>query len=379
MRTTAITIAAWLLIAAAGDGPKPPPGVVSMTPEQQHSVGLQTAKAERRLISEPVRVPGTIAFDPGHLAIVRPLAPARTVQLLVQPDDQVQAGQALATIDIPDLVTAQESLSSARASLREAEAGVAVARDALRRGEILARDGSLARAEADRRRLALTQTEASVQSARDHVAALQTQVDRLHPGNDLGTATLTAPIAGIVQTVGITPGETFDTTTNAFTVADLSVVVAMAQVPEASAAQVSVGSSVQVHITSDPGRSWNGNVVALGASLDPQGRTLPARITLDNHDHALRIGMFVEATITTDKGREGVTVPAAAVQFVGEKRVAFTVLGNNTFQSHDLTLGVEQPDWIEVRQGLDAGAEVVTQGSFALKSLLQQSMLDGGG
>ncbi len=350
-----------------------------MSQEQQRTVGLQTARAQRRPITEPVRVPATIAFDEGHVAVLRALAPARVIRLLVQPDDEVHAGQALAELDIPSLITEEENLASARASSHEAEAGVAVARDAVRRGEILARDGSLARAEAERRRLVLAQVQASAESARNHVEALRTQVDRLHPGSEPGDATLVSPIGGIVASVGATPGELIDTTTNSFTVADLSVVVAMAQVPEASAALVQAGGSAKVRMTPDSGRTWNGHVVALGASLDPRARTLPARIILDNQDHALRAGMFVEATVTSDRGRDDVTVPAAAVQFVGDKRVAFTPLGGNRFQSHDLTLGVEQPDWVEVRKGLNAGDEVVTQGSFALKSLLQEAMLGGGG
>ena len=375
--------AAWLLIAAAPDSQnshqKDPPGSVMMSQEQQRTVGLRTARVERRPITEPVRVPATIAFDQGHVAVLRPLVPARVVRLLVQPDDAVHAGQALATLDIPSLVIAEENLASARASATEAEAGVSVARDALRRGEILARDGSLAHAEAERRRLTLAQAQASADSARNHVEALRTQVDRLHPEGTHGAATLVSPIGGIVVNVGATAGELIDTTTNTFTVADLSVVVALAQVPEASAALVGVGDQAKVRMTPDSGRTWNGQVAALGASLDARARTLPARIILDNQDHALRAGMFVEATITSDRGRDDLTVPAAAVQFVGDKRVAFTPLGDNRFQSHDLTLGVEQADWVEVRNGLNLGDEVVTQGSFALKSLLQEAMLGGGG
>jgi multidrug efflux pump subunit AcrA (membrane-fusion protein) len=76
-----------------------------------------------------VRVPGTIGFDQGHVAVVRLLAAARIVRLLVQPDDTVHAGQPLATLEIPSLVKAQEELATARASVQEAEAAVEVAKD----------------------------------------------------------------------------------------------------------------------------------------------------------------------------------------------------------------------------------------------------------
>jgi len=379
----AVLIAALCLaLGAAKDEPAPkdPPGVVRMTAEQQKTVKLQTARADRRPITEPVNVTGTVAFDQGHVAVLRPLAQARVLRLLAQPGDTVRAGQPLAELDIPSLSTAQADLTSAQASVREAEAAVAVARDSLRRGEALARDGSLARAEAERRRLVLAQADAAAEAAKARSGALQAEVARLNPGARPGAGSLSSPIAGVVVSVGVTPGELVDTTGGAFTVADLSVVLVLAQVPEASAPLIAVGDAARVRVASGGGgRSWNGKVVSLGAALDQQARTLPARIQLANPDGALRSGMFVDVTLTSDHGRDAVVVPSGAVQLVGDKRVAFTPLGGDRFQSHDLTVGLEQQDWVEVDKGLSAGDEVVTQGSFELKALLQKAMLGGAG
>jgi len=373
--------AAALLTLAAAKPPEPkdPADVVRMSGEQQKTVQLQTARAERRPITEAVRVPGTVAFDQGHVAVLRSLSQARVVRLLVEPGDTVHAGQPLAELDSPGLADAQAGLATANATEREAAAGVAVARDSLRRGEILARDGSLARAETERRRLTLAQADAAVDSAHAHAAALQATVARLNPGSTPGLARLVAPIAGVVVVVGITPGEVADTTGGGLTVADLSVMLVLAQVPEASAPLIAVGDSARVRLTAGGGRVWSGKVVALGAALDTQARTLPARIQLDNSDRALRSGMTVDVTLTSDRERDDVVVPSGAVQMVGDKRVAFTRLDGDRFQSHDLTLGVERQDWVEVRQGLKAGDEVVTQGSFELKALLQKAMLGGAG
>lgn len=366
-------------MAAGRDPPKDasqdPPGVVRMSDEQQGTVKLQTARAERRPITEPVHVPGTVAFDQGHVATLRPLAQARVLRLLVQPGDPVRPGQPLAELDIPSLTTAQTSLTAAQASVREAEAGVAVARDALRRGELLARDGSLSRAEAERRRLVLAQANAAAESARARAAALQAEVGRLNPGGKPGTGALVSPINGVVVTVGANPGELVETTAEAFVVADLSVVLVLAQVPEAGVPLLAVGDPARMRLAGNP-RTWTGKVVALGAAIDPQARTLPARIQIANGDGALRSGMFVDVTLTSDRGRDDVVVPSAAVQTVADKRVAFVPLGGGRFQSRELTLGVERQDWTEVRGGLAAGDEVVTQGSFELKSLLQKAMLD---
>jgi cobalt-zinc-cadmium efflux system membrane fusion protein len=350
-----------------------------MTPTQQHTSALETSKAVERRITEPVRVPGTIGFAQGHVAILRPLAAGRLVSLLVSAGDHVQAGQPLATLDTPSLVTAQEQLASARATWRSATAAVAVARDAARRADILSQDGSMSRAEAEQRRLLLTQARAEADAARDRAATLQSEVTRLNPGTVPGLARLTSPIPGVVAAIAVTPGEMIDTAAPALTVADLSVVLVAAQIPEASAHLIAVGDVATLHLAAGDDRSWTGTVASLGASLDPQARTLPARIVLPNPDAVLRDGMVVDVTITSDRGRMGVTVPSAAVQLVGDRHVAFVPVGANKFQSRDVTLGVEGPDWTEIRQGLRAGDTVVTNGSFALKALLQQDLLGGAG
>ena len=351
-----------------------------MSQEQQHTIKLQTARAEQRPITEALRVPGTVAFDEGHVARLRPFAQGRVLRLLVQPGDPVRAGQPLAELETPLLTNDEENLAAARASVREAEAGVAVARDALRRGVILARDGSLSRAEAERRRLVLAQAEAAADTAHARVAALQAEVKRLGAAATPGVSVLSSPLAGVVVQVGVTPGGIADPgAAEAFLVANLSVVVVLAQVPEASASLVQVGDPARIHLAAGGDRTWDGKVIALGAALDPQARTLPARIEIANPDGALRAGMFVDVSITSNRGRDDVTVPAGAVQMVGDKHVAFTPMDGDRFQSHDLTLGVERQDWVEVRQGLHAGDEVVTQGSFELKALLQKAMLGGSG
>jgi len=53
--------------------------------------------------------------------------------------------------------------------------------------------------------------------------------------------------------------------------------------------------------------------------------------------------------------------------------------GDGRFQSHELKVGVQRQDWIEVESGLSDGDEVVTTGSFELKAILQKSMLGGAG
>ncbi len=76
--------------------------------------------------------------------------------------------------------------------------------------------------------------------------------------------------------------------------------------------------------------------------------------------------MLVPITFSADRGRNGLEVPALAVQTIGDKPVAFVRTGPDRFEPHDLTLGVPRPDIVEVRKGLSEADEVATDGSFQL-------------
>ena len=371
-------------LAAKGDGkqdrsPKDPPGVVRVGAEAQRNMGLKFTHPTRARIAQPVQAPGTVMFDQGHVARLRPFAQGRVMRLLVAPGDSVRAGQPLVELDTPSLADGRDTLAGAQAALRQAQAELDVAEAAQRRGEMLARDGSLSRAEAERRRAETARARASVDTARATVTAGESRIARLAPlpGGAPGTATLTSPIDGVVVTVGITPGEVVDPATEALVVADLSIMAAIAQISESQATLVRVGDPARIRLTAGPDRTWTGEVVATAAQLDAQSRTLSARILLPNPDRALRAGMLVQITLSADRGRDGLEVPASAVQTIDDKPVAFVRTGPDRFERHDLTLGVQRPDIVEVRKGLSEADEVATDGSFQLKAILQRDLLGG--
>ena len=107
-------IVAAVLFAAIPAQAADPPGLVHMTEEQQRTVKLQTAAAERRPITESVRVPGSITYDLGHVAILRPFGQGRVTRILVAPSEVVAAGQVLVELDMPSLLTAEQDLLTAR-------------------------------------------------------------------------------------------------------------------------------------------------------------------------------------------------------------------------------------------------------------------------
>ncbi|WP_428391512.1 efflux RND transporter periplasmic adaptor subunit [Lichenicoccus sp.] len=386
MRRACVGLAA-MLLAAAGPGAPQSGGkdVVRMSEAQQKTIGLQTEPVVRQPIIRAVHVPGEIIFDPSRVADLRPLAESRVIRLLVQVGETVRVGQGLASLQSTSIAADQSLLTEAEASERETRTQIAVAREALHRAVILVRDGAMARAQQDQRRLLLAEAEARQSAAGARAANLRDRLQRLGASGKGGLATLTSPIPGQVTQIGVTPGQVAGPgmTQSAIVVADLSSVVVLAQVPEAQAAVVKVGDKAAVQFASGQAggaaSSWTGSVASVGAALDSTARTLPVRINLANPDGVLHSGMFVDVTLFDRAGHQGLVVPPDAIQTIADKPTAFTPEGKDGFRSHTLELGVSRQDWVEVRHGLSVGDKVVTQGSFALKAVMQKTLLEGGG
>lgn len=356
------------------------PATVAMSAEQRRTVGLTVTEVAARPIVRANRVPGTIVFDPALVARLRPIAEARVVRLLVQPGETVASGAALAVLASPTVASAQETQIADRALLAEARVGVEVAQAALERGIVLARDGSLAWAEAQRRRLLLAQARANEASVQARMRAGSARLAELGAGEGVGTQRLTTPIGGVVALVGVSPGQVVGPAMagDAFTVADLSRVDAMLQVPQDETAGLRVGEVAGVQLVSGGQRGWAGRIVSIGAAIEAASRTLPVRIALDNPDGALRSGMFVTAMLYDPLGKDGPVVPPDCVQLIGSRHVVFSPAGEGKFSVREVRLGVQRQDWVEISHGLSVGDRVVTTGAFALKSVLQQQMLGSG-
>lgn len=363
--------------ATKGDDAPADPDNVTLDAAGQKRIGLAFGQAETRRIVLPVRVPGTVAFDERRVTHLKPRTPGRVLSLAVQPGDRVEAGQTLATLDAAGLLDARNGLTAAQAALGEAQASEAVAALQLRRGQEQLTFGGVAQAEVERRQVDLAKARAAVQSAQANVEMYRAQYRRLAPaeGAAPGTSAVVTPISGVVTSVGVTLGEVVDTGRDAFTVADPTRILVLASLFGPDIAHVKAGDAATVE-SPIPGRPpFTGHVRSVNAALDPATNTAPARIELDNPGDLLRANMFVSVTIAADLGRDGVTVPAAAIQQTEPGPIAFVRVAPDRFERRAVKLGIQRSDWVEVLSGVAAGESVATTGSFGLKAILLRSLL----
>jgi len=133
-----------------------------------------------------------------------------------------------------------------------------------------------------------------------------------------------------------------------------------------------------VRVSAYPETVFHGAITYVGAVIDPATRTVTARSEIPNPDRRLRPEMFAEVTLLAQE-ESVLAVPRSAVQQVGSRTIVFLSRGPRRFESREVKIGESSTDYIEVKTGLKEGDEVVTQGSYALKSeALREQMSMGG-
>lgn len=329
-------------------------------------IRLDTAST---ITTSGLAVTGTITYDANRVSHIGARTEGRVVSLRVPLGARVGAGQTLALLESP-------AVGQIRAQEREAEELRGIARENFAREQRLAAQGISSRKELLDAEAELRRTEAALRSAEAQLAALGAGHGS---GGQFG---LTAPFAGIVVARDASIGEMASPTDTLFTVADLSRVWIELNVFERDLARVRVGQSVGVSVTAYPGRTFPGRIVYLGAALDPESRTVPARVEIPNGDRALKPGMFASASIQVSEGGAPVVVVSKdAVQEVEGKSVVF-VPGTKPGEFRTVAVEVGEPvgnNRVTILSGLTAGARVVVAGAFALRSELAKSEIGEGG
>lgn len=343
---------------------------VRLDPHVVQSNGIGTEPAVRRALLGSLQVPAEVRVNPDQTAHVSPLLPGRIAEPKAALGQRVQRGAVLATVHSAELSRSRGALRAAKARKRAADAGLVRAEALVGEGIAAAKSKVEARSRAEQ--------------AEAEVAAMRSALAVLGKGEGLGvTLALTSSIDGTIVERHASRGEYVDETSDPFVVANLDAVWVMGQVYEQDVARVSVGMRAEAAFIAYPGRAWVGTVDYLAPTLDPRTRTMAVRMVVENPDGELRPGMFGTLALQGESAdaTDGtvLAVPTSAVSTLGERSVVF-VAGDEAgeFIATDVILGTTARGLVEIRGGLAAGEDVVTQGAFVLKSILLKNSIGEG-
>lgn len=186
---------------------------------------------------------------------------------------------------------------------------------------------------------------------------------------------LKAPRDGVITERRGAVGELVDKAAPIYTISDPSDLWVIAEVKERDLAAVKPGQNAAFKVIAYPGETFRGRVARLGSQIEEDSRTLEARIETDNPGGRLKPGMFADVEITTTILDGVIVIPDSALQSDGDQRVVFVVRGNGQFEKRPVVLGLEQNGHVQVLEGLTPGDQIVTDGSFILKSELLKGEL----
>ena len=319
---------------------------ISITASHQKHMDLTTTVVEMRHLSRNVRTSARIIPDEKRLSYVTTKVGGWVERLYVNVTGQaVRRGQQLLTIYSPEvLATQEEYLSALAVSKRFSQSKVP---SVVQSGQDLL--------QAARRRLELW----DISDAQ--IKALE------RSGKAQRVVTLYSPASGYVSEKTVLPGQKIMPGDPLLTVSDLSTVWAEADIYESDLRFIKVGMPVTLTLPYWPGKTFPGKISFLNPFLDPQTRTLKARLDVPNPELLLKPDMYGNMTLSFDLG-ERIALPVSAVMPTGKRNLVFVETNGTELTPVDVTLGERSGDYYEVLSGVKAGDRVVTSANFLVDS-----------
>lgn len=235
----------------------------------------------------------------------------------------------------------------------------------------------IAAAEQQRRESELVSSEAEWQAARDRMHILgMTDVDikQLERSRKIQSITaLRAPIDGVVIDRKVSQGQVLEPADLAYTIADLSQIWVVGEVPERYSSEMYREKAVTVTIPALAGEERKTQLSYVADTVTPQTRTLRVRAVLDNSDGRLKPDMLA-TLIIEGKAKKRLAIPETAIVREDNSDKVFVQVGQGQFELVSVKLGEEENGLRPVESGLKQGQEIVSDGVFYLNAdrLLKQ-------
>jgi Cu(I)/Ag(I) efflux system membrane fusion protein len=311
---------------------------VKVSLDKVQRTGVRTEKAEKRVVSRPVRGVATVRHDESRLWIVTVRSDGYIEDLFVNKTGQhVREGEPLFRFYSPQIQVAQADLM--------------VALRAHGRGS-----------------RSTDNLEGAMQKLRN-LAVPESRIEEVRKTmSNPRTIDWASPATGDVIEKRVIQGQRVNAGDELFRIADHSRVWVVADIAEADIGAIQEGTRATVTLRSFPGDPQEGVVAFIYPELmKPETRTVSLRIELPNPDGKMRPGMYADVLFDTGAGGAPVlAVPSSAVIDSGTRQAVLVAKGEGRFEPREVKLGRRGAAYTEVTEGLSEGEEVVTSATFLI-------------
>jgi cobalt-zinc-cadmium efflux system membrane fusion protein len=391
-------------------------GEVALTEEQIKFMGIETQKLQLQNVSGYIKVNGEVAINPDQESKVGSIIPGRIKKIYVREGSFVRAGQTLALIENLDLVNAQVEYLEAKHEYEHAK--LEYERQSKLASDNIGSRKELAKLKADYEHavVGMKSAEQKLFSYKIPKSMLENYEDTTDHSELQRYYPISAPIAGTVVGRNVTVGQYVETSGDMFHIVNTSTVFVDLNVFEQDLPYVSQGQKVSLEVSVNPYEVYEGTVTYINKVFDDQKRTVKVRVAINNKREKLLPNMFVAARIYINQ-ESVLAVPLSALETEGESKFIFVktdeVKEIERHEEHDehkedeekehkdeqkngeekngeeknekgivfkkvaVNTGISDDKFVQVFpiDELKRGEEIVTKGTFYLKSELKKGEL----
>jgi cobalt-zinc-cadmium efflux system membrane fusion protein len=343
-------------------------GSASDTPElftipQEQMSHVKVVTVEPTLVKRDLRLSGAVAYNQFKTTPVISQVGGPVSRILVVPGQHIREGQPMLEVTSPDYSLLFAAYLKARDTLRVAQKNYDRAKDLYDHHAIAERD--LLQAESDQ-----IQAQADLNAAVLGLKILGIQDPEELAKKPTSTAEIPvlAPISGEVVERDVSPGQLLTPgATQAFVISDMSSVWILVNVYQGDLSAVHVGDAVDVTTDSYPD-TFRGKISFISPALDPNTRTLQARIVVDNAGEKLKNNMYCVATVAAGAVKNAIALPDSAILRDDENQpYVYVENSQNQFGRRQVEIGDSTGGQTQILKGLSPGEHVVGDGGLFLQ------------
>jgi membrane fusion protein, heavy metal efflux system len=345
---------------SAGANNSSNPELFTIPQDQMSHVQVLTVQPET--LTRSLRLTGAVAYNSFRTTPVITQVSGPVSRVVVVPGQKVTQGE-------PMLYVASPDYSQLRTNYLKAKDAYALAQKANARAQDLYQHHAIAEQNVEQAQSAEVQASGDLVAAQAALKVMGvTDPDALVNAPPSFEVPVKAPIGGLVVEQDVSAGQLIQPgTTQCFMISDVSTVWVLVNVYQKDLPYVRVGDQVTIQTDTYP-EVFHGRIAYVAASLDPNTRTLQARIETSNPGEKLKKDMYVVATVNAGSIQNAIALPDAAVLRDTENQpFVYAAASANQFGRHSVTLGESLNGKTEITSGLKPGDHVVGNGSLFLQ------------
>lgn len=344
--------------------------ILEASPALLKLLSIDEVKASE--VAESLDLSARVELDQLRVARIGASVTGRITEINAVLGQAVKKGERLALLNSTELGRAQSDYLKATSQVN-------LRRITVKRAERLLESGVIAEAELQERQGVLTEADVDLRAAADQLRVMgmsDADLKRLDKQRSIHSfSPVSASIDGVVIERNIAIGQVVQPADSLYTVADLSQLWLVAEIPEQQAHWARQGDQAHAEVPALPGETVSGKLIYVADLVNPETRTVTVRMALANPQRLFKPQML--ATLKISKpGSQTLTVPSQAVVRENDKDYVFVQTAASRFELRPVKLGLENAHKRPLLAGLQAGERIVVNGAFHLNNERLRSTLE---